>query len=275
MLFEKRSLNVSLLLHLGMLLVAFFGLPVLMPDPPEQKPVVVTVEVLPIREITNVRPSDKPIQKAQQAPVKTPVNEPPKPVPTPPKPQPKVEEPQEKPFDPDEGEIVEKQKPKEEKPKEAPKDQKTPDDFEKLLADLKKQSEKPAPKAKDQTTTEENKTKSDAAYDETIELSLSEEDALKNAFIPCWSPPAGAKDAANLIVVLRAEYNTVTATLIDAKLDPKLTGRYASDPFFRAAADSAMRAVKHPRCNPLSNLPSSLYPKLRHTELTFDPRAML
>lgn len=274
MLFEKRSLHVSLLLHFGLLLVAFFGLPALLPDDPEPQPLVMTVELLPISAMTNVKPSDKPIQKEQKAPVKTPVKEPTPPNPTPPKPQPKVEEPEDKPFDPDEGEVVEKKKPKEEKQKETPKQEKTEDDFEKLLADLQKQSEKPAPKAKDSATTEENKTKSDAPYDETMPLSLSEEDAIKNAFIPCWSPPAGAKDAANLIVVLRAQYNTTTGALIDAKLDSSLSGRYGSDPFFRAAADSAMRAVKHPRCNPLK-LPPALYPKLRDTKLTFDPRAML
>lgn len=272
MLFENRSLHISLLMHLGLLLVAFFGLPVLLPDTPEPQPLVMTVEVLPISEITNVKPSDKPIQEKKQAPVKEPKPEPPKPEPKAEEPKPKPEEAEEKPFDPDEdAEPVKKEPPKEKEKKQ----EKSKDDFQKLLEDLKKQSDKPEKKAKDDTSTEENKTKSDAAYDETMPLSMSEEDALKSAFIPCWNPPAGAKDAADLIVVLRAHYNTTNGELIDVQLEESLRGRYASDTFFRAAADSAMRAVHHPQCNPLSKLPPTLYPKLRDTKLTFDPRAML
>ncbi len=264
-------------MHFALLLLALFGLPVLLPDNPDPKPLVMTIEVLPIAEMTNVKPSDKPIQEAKKAP--TPIKpkaEPPKPIPTPPKPAPKEEKPEplEKTFDPtaDADPVKEKKpEPKETKPTPDKKEEKTLED---ILADLKKEADKSDPKSKDTVTQEENKTKSDAPYDASQPLSLSEEDALKNAYIPCWSPPAGAKDAAKLVVVVRAQYNP-DGSLIDAKLDSSLQGRYGSDPFFRAAADSALRAVKHPRCNPLQNLPASLFPKLKDTKITFDPRAML
>lgn len=272
---KRRSLNASILLHVGMLLVAAFGLPALLPDMPEPTPSVVTVELLPISEITNVKPSDRPIQKEQKAPKPAPKPEP-KPQPKPePKPQPKPEskpepkpEPMEKPFDPNEG-----AEPK--KPKPEPKPEPQEDEFKELLKDLSNAAEKAEKNAKDKTTTPENKTKSEAAYDETLPLSLSEEDALKNAYIPCWNPPIGSKDAEKLIVVLRVQYNTSNGSLIDVKISDDQRGRYASDPFFRAAADNALRAVQHPRCNPLRNLPQSLYPKLRDTKVTFDPRAMM
>ena len=275
MFFEQRSLKLSAGLHIGLLLIAAFGLPALLPDAPEIQPTVITVDILPIAERSNVRPSDKPIQKAQKAPSKTPPKPvPPKPKPAAPKPQPKPPEPveEEKPFDPNEGAEPQKPKPpKEVKPKTEPKQE--TDEFDKLLNDLEKTAEKSEKEAKDQTTQEENRTQSNAPFDETLPLALSEQDALNSAFIPCWSPPAGAKDAANLIVVVLAQY-TPDGRLIDAKLDPKQQGRYNSDSFFRAAADSALRATRMPNCNPLKNLPASLYPKLKYTKINFDPRVM-
>ena len=50
--------------------------------------------------------------------------------------------------------------------------------------------------------------------------------------------------------------------------------RYGSDPFFRAAADSAVRAVRNPRCSPLE-LPADKYDQWKHIDFTFDPRDML
>ncbi len=264
MLFERRSLNVSLMLHLGLLLVAVFGLPVLLPDKPEPQPMVMTVELLPISAMTNVKPSNEPIKKQMDAP------KPPKPVekvePKPePKPQPQEKpEPMEKVFDPNEDPDKEKEEKKEVKKEE---------DFEKLLNDLKKESEKPDKPAKDEATQKENKTQSDAPYDETQPLSLSEEDALRSAYIPCWSPPIGGMDSSKMLVVVRARYN-VDGSLIDVKLDEGQQGRYNSDSFFRAAAEASLRAVRHPRCNPLTTVPASIFPKLKDTKITFDPSKM-
>lgn len=272
MIAQPRSIKISALLHAAMFLIAAFGLPVLLPDVPDPQPMVLTVDILPISEITNVKPSQQPIQKAQKAPVKTPVKEPPKPKEAAPKPQPKPEEPMEKAFDPDEG-----AEPKEvEKPKEQPeKPVKKEDDFEKMMEDLRKEAAKNEKNAKDNTTTEENKTVSDAPYDNTMPLSLSEEDALRSAYIPCWSAPVGAMNAEKLIVIVRAQYNP-DGSLIDVKLDTDggQQSRYNSEPFFRAAADASLRAVRHPRCNPLKNLPPTVYSKLKDTKITFDPRLM-
>lgn len=266
---EQRSLKISALLHLAVLLIAAFGLPAILPDLEDPQPLVMTVEVLPISAMTNVKPSDKPIQE-KKAPEK------PQPKPEPPKPKPvEKEEPKEKPFDPmEEAEPIEK---KEEKPKEEPKKEEKPKEeksFEKLLEDLKKDAQKTEEKGKDKEAQEENKTISDAPYDASQPLSLSEEDALRSAYIPCWSAPAGAMNAEKLIVIVRAKYNP-DGSLIDVMLDDSMKGRYNSDTFFRAAADAGLRAVRHPRCNPLKNLPPSIYPKLKDTKITFDPRLML
>jgi type IV secretory pathway VirB10-like protein len=265
--FESRSFTLSLMLHLVLVLVAAFGLPFILPKKPEPVPMVMTVEVLPIAAMTNVKPSQEPITEKKEAP--TPVKQP---SPAPQKaepPKPKVVEkvePEEKPFDPTEG-AEKKPEPKKEVAKEEPKKQE--DDFLKTLNNLKAEAEKTNKKAKDTAATEENKTRSDAPYDASLPLSLSEQDAIRNQFIPCWSPPMGAKDAANLVVILKAQYKQ-DGTLIDVKLRADQQGRYGSDAFFRAAADAAMRAVH--RCE-LKNLDQGKYGAWRDMELTFDPKA--
>ncbi len=269
--FESRSFTLSVVLHLVLILVAAFGLPILLPDSPEPVPLVMTVEVLPISAMTNIKPSDKPITKktvAKAPEVKKPV--PPKPVEKPkadlPKPKP-VEKVEEKPFDPDEG--AEKKKPEVEKKPEKPAPEKQEDELQKLLNDLAKEAQESKPDAPSESATEENKTKSDAPYDDSLPLSISEQDAIRNQFIPCWSPPMGAKDAAGLVVILKAQYKQ-DGTLIDVKLRPDLQGRYGSDQFFRAAVDSATRAVH--RCSPLKTLDASKYGSWKDMELTFDPK---
>lgn len=270
--FESRSFTLSVICHLVLLLVAAFGLPAILPESAEPVPLVMTVEVLPISAMTNIKPSEKPItkKKVAKAPVvKNP--EPPKPKPVekaePPKPKPE-EKVEEKPFDPNEG--AEKKKPEVKKEPEKPAPEKKEDELQKLLNDLANEAKESKPDAPNDTPTEENKTRSDAPYDDSLPLSISEQDAIRNQFIPCWSPPMGAKDAAGLIVILKAQYKQ-DATLIDVKLRPDLQGRYTSDPYFKAAADAAIRAVH--RCSPLKTLDASKYGSWKDMELTFDPKA--
>jgi hypothetical protein len=269
---EPRSLHTSVALHVLALLFAFVGLPAILPDREDPTPLVMTVEVLPIGDISNVKPSDKQIQKEQKAPtpktpkpvepsVKEQPKEPPKPKePTPPKPT-------ESNFDPTEG--------AEPKPEEKPKDEDepTPDEFAALLNKLKQENTTDTSKdAKDKTNTEENKTKSDAPYNASLPLSLSETDAIKSQFVACWRVPAGAKDGASLAVRVKIEL-AQDASVKTAVISPDQQGRYTSDPFFRAAADSALRAVH--QCSPLKNLPADKFGSWKSMELNFDPKDML
>lgn len=50
--------------------------------------------------------------------------------------------------------------------------------------------------------------------------------------------------------------------------------RYMGDSYFRAAADSVLRAIRNPRCNPLE-LPADKYDLWKEMTVTFDPREML
>jgi len=281
---ETRSLNLSILLHAAAIIIAFVGLPIILPDTPEPTPLVMTVELLPITGVTNVKPSDQPIQKEQNAktppkPVKDPTA--PEPMkPPPPKPVEK-EKPVEKAEPKPDGFDINKDKPKE-KEKEKPKDE--PSDFEKLMQDLKKTPEAPKVEPKkaapetptkpgtDKTTTAENKTKSDAPYDPTMPMSLSEKDAIKGQIIPNWNAPAGVKDAQTLVVRVRVELqqdgSVKTAVLADGQ-----QARYNSDAQFRAAADSAIRAVH--KSSPLKNLPPDKYGMWKEFELNFDPKDII
>lgn len=271
---ESRSLTLSVFLHIAVVLIAAFGLPILLPKKPDPVPMVLSVELLPISQISNVKPSDKPIEKEQKnAPVKQTkpmpplVKEPPKPVPTPPTPP----KPVEKTFDPDEG-----AKPKDKiKPVEKPKEEPDNKEFQDLLKNLKQQAEKektePVKDAKDKENKQQNLTKSDAPYDDSAPLSISEKDMIRSQFIPCWAMPAGAKDAANLAVKVKVTLQQ-DGTVLTAAVAPDQMGRYSSDTFFRAAADSAVRAVH--KCSPLKNLPSDKYGSWREMELNFDPREL-
>ena len=290
---EQRSISYSVILHVAAALLLLVGIPVLLPTPPEPTPMVMSVELLPISEMSNVKPSNEPIREAKHAPA------PPKPVkPVTPPPQPpekpktapdKPTEPvktEPKPFDPTEGAepVKDKPKPKEEKKPEKPQES----DFDKMMRELKenekkttetKPADKTPPKAapaetpgKDKTNVAENKTKSDAPYDASLPLSISEKDMIRSQFIPCWRAPMGAKDAGSLAVRVKVEL-AQDAVVKTAVVAPDQMGRYNSDVVFRAAADAAVRAVH--KCSPLKGMPADKYGTWSNMEINFDPKDMM
>lgn len=102
-------------------------------------------------------------------------------------------------------------------------------------------------------------------------VTMSEMDALKRQLASCWSIAAGAKNAEDLSVDIKIWVNP-DATVRDAKIVD--TGRLSSDPFFRAAAESALRAVLSPQCSPLK-LPLEKYNSWKVLVIGFNPREML
>ena len=52
------------------------------------------------------------------------------------------------------------------------------------------------------------------------------------------------------------------------------TDRMGND-YYRVAAESALRAVRNPRCNPLRGLPPDRYEEWRVLDLNFNPRDMV
>ena len=264
----QRSLSVSITLHALVLLFAAFGLPALLPKKDRDiQPMVMTVDILPISAITNVRPSEKIAQKLEEAAASK--NEKPSPPTVQEQPKPPSEP---KAFDPNEG--AEPKPADEAKPQEKPKE----DEFAKLLSKLNQEAKaEPKKETKDTASAETNPSQSDAPYDESLPLSLSEKDAIRNQFIKCWRMPAGSKDVENLVVRLLVELNP-DGSLISSTLASDQTSRYTSDPFFRAAVDAAKRAVvqcTQPPLGPLQNLPADKYGSWRSMELNFDPSQLL
>ncbi len=87
----------------------------------------------------------------------------------------------------------------------------------------------------------------------------------------CWNVKAGARYAENLVVDVRLYMNPDRTVRQARILD---MGRYNRDSYFRAAADSAIRAIHHPRCTPLK-LPVEKYEQWKVIDIQFDPREIL
>jgi hypothetical protein len=86
-----------------------------------------------------------------------------------------------------------------------------------------------------------------------------------------WNVPAGARDAKDLVVEIRVvvepDGTVRQATIVDQ-------ARLASDPMFRAVAESARRAFFNPLCRPL-HLPRDKYAIWRELTVSFSSRDIL
>lgn len=99
-----------------------------------------------------------------------------------------------------------------------------------------------------------------------VTMSLSEIDALRQRISQCWNPPVGGLGAESIRVKLRLQLDR------DGRLNgrPQVVNSGRSS-FFRAAADSAVRAVM--LCQPY-DLPAEKHALWRDMILNFDPREM-
>jgi outer membrane biosynthesis protein TonB len=299
---QRTSLAISSLFHVGVIAVSYYGLPALRDNTPlVDTPVI--VELVSVADITNVAP--KPQPKATPAPPKA------KPPPPPPPPPPKVVEAPPPPPEPEikeevsalppvpEPKVKPKPKPKIEaklkpkvkakpkapaklakiKPRRKPK---PPDAFAsvlKTLAELdrtapapKKKEKKPEPK-KDAFELEIAKALASKSntFDASRPVSISEIDLVRQQITRCWIVPAGAKDAQNLVIDIAVQMNR-DGTVQHAELR-KGSGRM-SDPFYRTAAESALRAVLNPRCQPFK-LPAKKFDRWKTMTLSFNPSDIL
>jgi hypothetical protein len=102
-------------------------------------------------------------------------------------------------------------------------------------------------------------------------MSASEMDALRYQLSQCWKLMSGARYAEDLVVDIKLFMNP-DRSVRDAQIVDTL--RYNGDTYYRAAADSALRAVRNPRCSPLE-LPPAKYDLWKEMTVSFDPRSML
>ena len=101
-------------------------------------------------------------------------------------------------------------------------------------------------------------------------LTISEKDAIRRQFYRCWIVPAGAKDLKELIVSIKIKLDE-DGEVIFSKL---LNNNKSKNTFFRAASESAMRAINHPECKKLK-VPKKKYETWKEIILDFDPSQSL
>lgn len=171
------------------------------------------------------------------------------------------------------------------KPVQKPKPPPPPDPMASILKTLEElKVEPPAPESE---TEPETKTAAEPSFDDQIAealmasstkkhdvskpISISTIEAVRERLKPCWNFQAGAKNADELTVAIRVYMNpdaTVSnAEVIDAE-------RMLTDNLFRIAAETALRAVRNPKCQPFP-LPAEQYQQWRSMTLNFDPSQML
>ncbi|RED49789.1 energy transducer TonB family protein [Aestuariispira insulae] len=310
----RITLVISALLHIALLLVAYFGLPQFFEPLDVEPPAYEMQLVAEIDEDPETAVKDEP----DPEPPKVETPPPPKPKPTPPapkpepQPEPKPEPKVERTPEPEAEVIPEKTKPKPEKkevekpkpepktvtkptpvvkaprPKKKPKEPPRKDEAESLLKDYAKKRDEITPQVKQPekkpekevdafaemtkkldlkkpTATEQKKS---AFLSPGAKLSNNEMDAVKRQIAGCWSMPAGAVNAEDLLVRLRVLMNP-DMTVRSVEIDNSSNN---GSPFWRTAAESARRAVF--KCSPLK-LPQGKYDVWQIINFTFDPKEML
>jgi hypothetical protein len=230
------------------------------PKPPEPKP-----------------PEPKPPEPKPPEP-KPPEPKPPEPKPPEPKPEPKLPEPKppEPKPEPPKPEPPKPEPPKPKPPEPKPVDKKKKEDaqFDALLRNLSTRPTTPAPdKPKPPRPTppqQQAMASSQPIAPLGAQLTTSEKDFVIQQLHACWYFDTGARGAADLKPEFRVNMNA-DGTIRDAQL---LNRDRLSDPYFRAAADSAYRALKNPDCQPLK-LPPEKFREWQTFTITFDPQDLL
>lgn len=241
---------ISLLFH-GMILAAtFLTFHPNLTTPDEST--VVPVDLVTIASQTNVT--------AQAPPTPEKIDIPPSP-PTPP-PEPDMQDVEPAPVPPMPEFKIAKEKPVEEKPPVPTKKQQQ-QNFAELLNQLTA-PQKPVKTAKPGTRVIQG---IGAGNMMTADLA----DALRSQIARCWSPPTGAPDVRDLVVYYDLSLNP-DGSVARLQMTPGTAAQAAGNPYTRAAADAASRAIYE--CAPYK-LPPDRYNTWREINpMSFDPRQM-
>jgi len=293
-----RGSLLSAALHLIVILIAIFGLPLFDNEwePPAE---AIPVELAPVSEMTNIPMRPEPVKPEVKpdAPKPKPEPEKPRPAPPPPPPPPPAPEPEPLPDDAvplPKDKVEEKPEPKPEaapervvkldgprpkvKPKRRPEEQKENKlDLNKIAALLSKELADPDRKV------EETEKKDEAAQElppteatrptTSAQMTLSEIDSIRAQVEQCWIVPAGARYAENLMVRVRIFLRPDGGLAQPPQVVDSARMGVAGEEAYRTAAESAVRAIM--KCQPFQNLPVDKYDRWQDIELNFDPRSML
>ncbi|HWD28264.1 MAG TPA: hypothetical protein VG387_13925 [Rhizomicrobium sp.] len=236
----------------------------------EDSPPSVPVDLVTIADKTNIAPT---VQKTAPKPAEAPIP-PPQPVPPTPTPAPRPDEDSEPAPVPSQPVLPKKEplpkpmakpQPAPETPPAPPKEAKKPkaDDFSSLLNKLTT----PAAAPRNARVAEKTVKGGGAMNAETADLVT----ALKSQIAQCWSPPTGAPHSERLIPTFRLSLNPDGSVAQPPQLSADSAAAAASDPFMRAAAEAARRAIM--TCQPYK-LPNDKYSAWRDISIDFDPRSM-
>ena len=265
----KNAFTTSCILHGAFFLALIFGMPHLKPKPIEfNQPIAVDIVDIGPVTTTQVQGTGNIAKKNDLAPSPMPAKPEPAPAKAEAKPTPPAAAPK-----PDDSAALKNLINGETKAKAAADktNQQSDQQFGSLLKNLSKQK---AAAADDSKSTAASAAPSKAAAGApgivSDKLMMSEEDALRHQIEKCWVVPTGARDAQNLIIELHLEVNPDrTVQSVDIVNSDRM-----SDPFFRAAAESARRAVLNPNCSPL-NLPEDKASLWHSINLRFNPQDVL
>lgn len=233
------------------------------PEPKPQPAPASKPEPMPEAVPLKPKPTDKKHEQ-EKKPDPAPQEQPPQPTPVvQPKVKPKTkprEEPKPAPIPaPDL-----KAKPKDKAPSPSPSKKDTFSDVLKAVSDLR---QKDLDVEKDDTAKHLPQT---TPSQDHKNLTISEMDALRRQLAGCWTPPIGIQNPEEIVVELDL---TVNPDATVHRVEVVDQGRTLRDMAFRAAADAAVRAVKHPSCTPLL-LPNGKYDLWKSFRLLFNPSQM-
>jgi len=100
-------------------------------------------------------------------------------------------------------------------------------------------------------------------------MTISEIDLVKAQIRECWNVPAGAREAEDLIIEIKVDMGR-DGVPRNAWIESRAR---MGEAFYRAAAESALRAVLNNRCHPFK-LPPQKYDQWHDLRLVFNPRDM-
>ncbi|MDA5194913.1 hypothetical protein [Govanella unica] len=290
----RKAIIISAVGHLIVILVAMFGIPHFMTREFVEPAIVPVDLVQEISEDASAPPPKAELDPKQQLETEpSPELKPETPEEAKPQPKPEPQTAAEEPQTPED--VVPEMKPEPEKKEEKPKPktpevtpQRRPDqpqkkfDPTKLSALLDKRIKEDTPDEKTEkkldvsqilkrTSPVQSDSPSRTPMDKA-RIAANLQGLIRAQVEPCWTVPAGARLAENLQVRIRIWLQPNGALARAPEIVDSGRMNMAGQEGFRAAADSARRAVQ--RCAPLK-LPPDTYDIWRDTELIFDPKDML
>jgi len=263
---NNRGIYCSSTLHAVIFALLFFGFPNFFPPATDIQPEAISIDVLPISEISNVKPQEK-TPEDQKKPIADKTTERKQEVES----KPEETKPEEKPEVISAKELARKEKkPEKKKPEEKKKPKQ--DSFAAVLKSLDNTTKAEESKKPTQQRVQPNQHEARSQnYDSSQPLSISQIDAIRSQVEACWNFNIGAKNAADLTVLLHVQMNP-DGSVLNVELADEQRSRASSDSFFSSAVDAAIRAVR--RCSPYKNMPADKYGTWRDFMLSFIPPAM-